>query len=88
MRDNSSLRIFRCAALALACATMTIGCEEKKESPVVETPTPTKEVVAGGPIDKLAAPAGVLVFGGADSPAALGGERRGDRAHNGLKFLV
>ena len=56
---------------ALALAVATTGCDDKKSDKVT---TPTKEVVASGPLEKLKAPANVLVYGGTDNPIKLLGK--------------
>ncbi len=67
MRHNPRWMFF-----VVVCAALVAGCA-KKEKKADDAPkvTPTKELVAGGALEKLAAPAGVMAFGGAESPAAL-----------------
>jgi hypothetical protein len=67
MRHNPGWMFF-----AVVCLALAAGCA-KKEQKAEDAPkvTPTKEITAGGPLEKLAAPAGVMVFGGAESPQAL-----------------
>ncbi len=72
MRDKLSKSLL--ALLFLAQAPLIAGCEkestEKKAEPVVEA-QPTKEVAPSGALDKLDAPATVIVYGGVDKPNAL-----------------
>ncbi len=76
MRDNNGRgfswgRRFA-AGMMLAAAFALPGCSKKDKKPdETNVPTPTKEIVATGPLDKLTAPAEILLFGGADSPEGM-----------------
>jgi hypothetical protein len=51
---------------------LIVGCKDETAPGAAEVqPTPTKEVAPSGPLQNLAAPEGVLVFGGADNLTAL-----------------
>lgn len=71
MRDKLSPVVL--ALLVLASGTALAGCEDepKKQHEVVVEPQPTQEVAPSGPLDKLAAPDAVLVYGGIDKPSDL-----------------
>ena len=75
MRDNRETRPVVLKRVSLLCllgvlglALATTSCDDKKSDKVT---TPTKEVVASGPLEKLKAPANVLVYGGTDNPIKL-----------------
>jgi hypothetical protein len=75
MRDNSGRFFSRFARLAMviavAGAPFLLACAKKeKADEKSNVPTPTKEIVATGPMEKLPAPAGVIAFGGTESAEA------------------
>lgn len=71
MRDKLSPVVL--ALLVLASGAAVAGCEDepKKQPEVVVEPQPTKEVAPSGPLDQLAAPDAVLIYGGIDKPNDL-----------------
>ncbi|MSP23683.1 MAG: hypothetical protein EXR75_00670 [Myxococcales bacterium] len=74
MRHNtlrrSTLRRYTSGLALILAASLAVPACSKKDSPETAQAV-TKEVTASGALEQLAAPAGVLAFGGADSPEQL-----------------